>query len=297
MQYDLPILSYTGQEITNSKFSILIPSWNNLDILKICVASISKNSAENHQIIIHVNQGNDGTLEWVREQQLAFTHSFENVGVCHAMNAMAKLATTDYILYMNDDMYACPNWDKYLIDAIKENKDDYFYFSATMIEPIGIKNKCAITPHNFGLTATTFDEDRLLAFVKTVKKEDWHGASWPPSVVHKKLWDQVGGYGVAYSPGFGSDPDFSMKLWQAGVRNFRGIGSSLVYHFQSKSTERVVRNNGRLTFACNWGVPSSYFYKKILRLGETYNNDPLTFSKNSSYRFAQLRALWIKFKE
>ena len=297
MQYDLPILSFVGQDVPNATFSILIPSWNNLELLKICVNSIIKNSVEKHQIIIHVNQGNDGTLEWVKEQKLAFTYSQENVGVCYAMNAMAKLATTDYILYMNDDMYACPKWDKYLTEAIKNNGDDFFYFSATMIEPTDTKNKCALAPHNFGLTANTFEEDKLLSFVKIAKKDDWLGASWPPSVVHKKLWDKVGGYGVEYSPGFSSDPDFSMKLWQAGVRNFKGIGSSMVYHFQSKSTERVVRNNGRLTFASKWGVPSSYFYKNVLRLGETFQNEPLVFSKNISYQFAQLRALWIKLKK
>jgi len=85
-----------------------------------------------------------------------------------------------------------------------------------------------------------------------------------------------------------------MKLWKAGVRNFRGIGNSLVYHFQSKSTARVVKNNGRLQFAKKWGIPSSYFYKNILRLGQEYDGKPLKIKKNISYRFAQLRAIWIK---
>jgi glycosyltransferase involved in cell wall biosynthesis len=51
-------------------FSILIPSWNNLDLLKLCVRSIQQNSSHSHQIIIHVNDGSDGTLEWVRTQQI-----------------------------------------------------------------------------------------------------------------------------------------------------------------------------------------------------------------------------------
>jgi glycosyltransferase involved in cell wall biosynthesis len=38
-----------------AKFSILIPSWNNLAYLKICVESIRKNSMFAHQIIVHVN--------------------------------------------------------------------------------------------------------------------------------------------------------------------------------------------------------------------------------------------------
>jgi len=294
MTYNHPIELQQGMKILNPKFSILIPSWNNLEILKICLNSIEKNSTFKHQVIVHINEGSDGTLEWIKQNNYSYTHSNHNVGVCYAMNAMYKLATSDYILYINDDMYVCPNWDKSLFQAIENQGDEYFYISSTMIEPSGLKNKCAVSPYNFGINLATFKEVEMLDFAKNTNKKDWFGASWPPSVVHRNLWEKVGGYSVEFSPGFGSDPDFSMKLWKAGVRNFRGIGNSLVYHFQSKSTARVVKNNGRLQFAKKWGIPSSYFYKNILRLGQEYDGKPLKIKKNISYRFAQLRAIWIK---
>ena len=56
-------------------FSILIPTWNNLALLQLCVRSIRENSAYDHQIIVHVNDGSDGTLEWVRAQGIT-AHSF-----------------------------------------------------------------------------------------------------------------------------------------------------------------------------------------------------------------------------
>ena len=46
-------------------FSVLIPTFNNLEYLKFCIRSIKKNSKYNHQIIVHVNVGNDGTLEYL----------------------------------------------------------------------------------------------------------------------------------------------------------------------------------------------------------------------------------------
>ena len=48
-------------------FSILIPTFNNLNYLKICVKSLQKNSKFNHQIIIHINEGIDGSLEYVKK--------------------------------------------------------------------------------------------------------------------------------------------------------------------------------------------------------------------------------------
>ncbi len=297
MTYNKSITTFVGKPVLDATFSILIPTWNNYELFRICVESIQKNSYYKHQIIIHVNEGKDETLDWVKNSGLSYTFSNENVGVCYAMNAMAKLATTNYILYINDDMYTCPDWDKYLHEAIEKQKNNLFYFSATMIEPTGTKNKCVIAPYDFGKTKDTFQENELLDFIKTTDKQDWFGASWPPSIVHKSIWEKVGGYSVEYSPGFGSDPDFSRKLWEVGVRDFRGIGKSLVYHFQSKSTGRVVRNNGRLTFATKWGIPSSYFYKKVLKLGEPYNGKSLVLKINMSFKLAQLRAFWIKIKK
>ena len=113
-------------------FSILIPSWNNLEYLKLCIASIRKNSFYKHQIIVHVNEGLDGTLDWIRQQgDICYSASKENIGVCYALNTSASLAFTDYILYLNDDMYVCPNWDKYLYDEIKRIGHKNFFVSGT----------------------------------------------------------------------------------------------------------------------------------------------------------------------
>ena len=45
-------------------FSIIIPTYNNINYLKLCIESIKKNSNFNHEIIIHVNEGTDGTLSF-----------------------------------------------------------------------------------------------------------------------------------------------------------------------------------------------------------------------------------------
>jgi GT2 family glycosyltransferase len=90
-------------------------------------------------------------------------------------------------------------------------------------------------------------------------------------VVHKKTWDLVGGYSIEFSPGLYSDPDFSMKLWKAGLRLFKGVSASRTYHFGGKSTRRMVKNNGYYTFISKWGMTARTFTKKILRSGEPFN--------------------------
>ncbi len=252
-------------------FSILIPSWNNLGFLKLCIESIEKNSAYKHEILIHVNDGSDGTLEWVRQKGYKHTHSEENIGVCYALNGLRPLATTDYIMFMNDDMYVCPGWDTALVEEIKRIGHKMFFLSATLIQPRPFFCKSVIAPANYGETVENFDEERLLREYATLPHGDWMGATWPPNVVHKDLWDLVGGYSIEFSPGMYSDPDFSAKLWMAGVRLFKGVDRSRVYHFEARSTHRIVKNDGSLQFLRKWGITSGSFIRDILHRGEPFD--------------------------
>jgi len=282
----------THQPLHDALFSILIPSWNNLPYLQLCINSLQKNSTYKHQIIVHVNEGTDGTLEWVQSNGYDYTYSKTNAGVCYAVNAAAKLAQTNYIVYFNDDMYACPEWDLILWQAIQQNGTNLFYYSGTMIEYETGTNKAVLAPYNFGTRIEDFEEQKLLQFVAHhTPKADWSGACWPPSIVHIDLWNKIGGYSEEYSPGFYSDPDFAMKLWNIGVRDFKGLGKSLVYHFKCKSTGRVERNDGRTTFMKKWGFSASYLYQHVLKVGEPITSiKPLRFKKGLPYFISSLKA-------
>jgi GT2 family glycosyltransferase len=253
-------------------FSILIPTWNNLSFLKLCVESIQKNSTFKHQILLHINEGSDGTLDWAKQNQIQFTHSSTNIGICKAVNLASELANQDYIVFMNDDMYVLPQWDKILAEEIQKLNTDCFMFSSTMIEPYGTNNSCVIVA-NYGKTAEDFQEEELLNNFSSLKKEDWSGSTWPPSVVHKKWWDAVGGYSEEFSPGMSSDDDFAMKLWKAGCRIYKGVSASRVYHFVSRSTGRVIKNDGRKQFLNKWGIKQSTFHQYYIKRGTRYSRE------------------------
>ena len=250
-------------------FSIIIPSWNNLPFLKLCVRSIRQNSAADHQIIVHVNDGSDGTLEWVRGEGIDYTHSEKNIGVCMACNMMRTLVKTDYILYLNDDMYLLPGWDTAFEREIDSLPDNRFYLSGTMIQP---HNKLDVgILANYGDSIETFDEARLLREYNDYPMHDWRGATWPPALLHRDLWDLVGGYSIEYTPGMYSDPDLSAKLWMAGVRHFKGLADSRVYHFETRSTGRVKKNKGNLQFLMKWGMTNSSLRLNLTGLGKPWN--------------------------
>lgn len=253
-------------------FSIIIPTWNNLEYLKNCVYSIRTHSRYQHDIIIHINEGQDGTVEWLREQEdLSFNFSEDNIGICYSLNLARELMQTDYLLYLNDDMYVAPDWDVPLWEAIDaRNGDHFFFYSATQMQPGPFWDKSILDESNFGTSINEFEETVFLETFDQRDMKDWNGATWPPNVVHKTVWDAVGGYSTEFSPGLYSDPDFSMKLWEMGVRDFRGFGNSRVYHFESKSTRRNNMNQGSIQFLMKWGLTAATFSKYYLRRGTPY---------------------------
>ena len=229
-----------------------------------------KNSNFEHEIIIHVNDGSDGTYDYVSKNKLIHTYTKKNVGLCTGVNLASKKALTNYILYAHDDMYFCPGWDVELSNEIKNLSTNAFYISGTMIEKYSghIQINCG-TDHK------DFDEDKLLRNFNKIKYFDHQGSHWAPHLIHKEYWDKVGGFSEEFNPGIGSDPDLNMKLWAAGVRIFKGLNTFRVYHFGSivlRKKGNFKRNKGAKTFLIKWGFTPTFFVKYYLRGGIFENN-------------------------
>ena len=255
------------------RFSILIPTWNNLEFLKICVNSIKKNSHFDLQIIVIVNEGNDGTEEWIKNQkELDYIYSKKNIGICWGLNIARSIVKSEYIIYVNDDMYVLPDWDLELYKEIEIIGHKNFTLSSTMIEPTDTGNACVVV-RDYGRNSHDFQEERLLNEYKSLSIVDWSGSMSPPNVIHVAMWDLVGGMSIEFSPGIFSDYDFSRKLFEAGVRFFKGKGNSLVYHFGSKSIFRIKHNKGRKTFLLKWGYTTRIFNDKYLKRGKVFDGN------------------------
>ena len=252
-------------------YSVVIPSWNNLPYLQLCLKSLRANSSFRHQIIVTVNEGTDGTLAWVQSQSdIDYVYSPKNLGICYGLNIARTLVKSRYLVYINDDMYMLPHWDIDIDREIKQIGHDSFLLSCTMIEPHFTNNPCVIVK-NFGDSYHTFDEAGLLADYQSLHQGDWNGSTWPPQILPVDLWDLVGGLSVEYSPGLSSEIDFAMKLWQAGVRAFKGVGSSKVYHFGSKTTQRFRKDQSTEIFLRKWGILPRFFVEAYLRRGTPIN--------------------------
>ena len=81
-------------------FSIIIPTLNNFKYLKFCIDSIKKNSEIDNEILVHVNEDSKHeTRDFLNENNIKFSHTTKNVGLCSSINLIAKQATFSYLIY------------------------------------------------------------------------------------------------------------------------------------------------------------------------------------------------------
>lgn len=256
--------------------SILIPSWNNINYLSNCIKFILKNSSFDHEILVHLNEFTIQEIESVKNisEKIKITTSSENIGVCKALNLLSKISTKNILGYFNDDMVALPSWDLNLQKFSDERQcDESWVLASTMIEPYG-NNECCIAPYNFGDSLENFNYKDLLNFIDQLgnKRHNVMGSTWPPNFIHRNLWNKINGYSEEYNVGFGSDPDIIAKCYSLGCRNFIGVGNSLVYHFQSKTTKKVPKAGIGVDdmFKNKFNIDMMAFVHNILRRGSIY---------------------------
>jgi GT2 family glycosyltransferase len=286
------------------EFSIIIPTYDNYKYLNLAINSLKKNSKYNHEIIIHINGNDNETENFVKKLNLTYTKSDYNIGLCSGVNLAAKKAKKNLIIYAHDDMYFLPNWDINLIEEINNIETNKYFLSCTHISG-HIPNKSKINHIFFdcGKNIEEFNEGKLLENYSKFEFYDLQGSHWAPHVIHKDLWNKIGGFSEEFDPGFGSDPDLSMKLWQEGVRIFKGVNNSRIYHFGSLTTrknKKIQRNDANTTFLLKWGITISFFVKNYLHRGNKYNH-PLkdvnyTLKNIIELFYCKIKYLYLKIK-
>ena len=284
-------------------FSIIIPSLNTYNYLKICIESLLKNSKFNNQIIVHINVGSDKTKDFLIHHNIDFTYTKNNCGLCKGVNLAAKKSLHQYIIYSHDDFYFCPNWDEPIVNEINKIGHKKFYLSSTLINAHGVDEL------DCGLDYSNFDEKKLLEIYSKFNFPSFQGSTWAPHVVHKDLWNKVNGFSEEFFPGAGSDPDFNFKLWMEDVRIFKTVSNSKVYHFESKTLRdenkfiffdnKDLGSKSSKIFLMKWGISIKFFKKYFLKSNEKFlgelNNPKKNFIFLINLFICKINYYYIKY--
>src|SRR3989344_5789604 len=92
--------------MVEEKVSVIIPSWNRKDELKLAIPSIIKQDYPNFEIIIVDNGSKDGTIELMEKEfsNVILIKNNKNLGTSIAKNQGVATSTGQLVLFLDSDI-------------------------------------------------------------------------------------------------------------------------------------------------------------------------------------------------
>lgn len=262
---------------------ILIVSWNNLGYLQRCVETAILAADKPVNIYVHLNEGTDGSREYLLDSKIPFTSTPDNIGLPLAVQYLEDLSANSAIpskdlFLVDDDIYFIEGWDTEFYDFKKKNKipKDYL-LCPTMIEPWG-QNPLTISPWTEFRDPNKVNHGSLVRAVNDNGLRHARPSMYTdvgPFFISRSMFNKIGGYSIQYSPAIGTDNDITKKAWDTGYHDIVNIPRCLVYHYTSASTNRLKDREQQArkrdeTFMQQHGMTVSDFQKNHLKKGKLW---------------------------
>lgn len=249
------------------KVSIVILTYNNLDLTKNCLRSIERNTQySNYEVIIVDNLSTDGSRDFLSDY-VKDKHNYslilndENKGFSAGNNDGLKAAKGDVLVILNNDTYVSPGWLGSLVSAFKKN--DNLGLVGPVTNNIGNEAKINISYDNWSSMVIESDKYKYNNIGKTYKMDC---AAFFCVAFTREVFEKVGLMDENFGIGFFEDDDYCMRVRNAGWE-IAAIEDSFVHHHLSASfnklksglKEKLFKEN-KAKFEAKWGTwkPHSY---------------------------------------
>lgn len=254
----------------NPEVSVVVVTYNNLDLTRACLASIDEHS---HycplEVIVVDNASVDGTKEFLLEWLDASSGrrlvlNDENRGFAAANNQGLAAAHGEYLVMLNNDTYVTPGWVGTLVRHLQRDK------SLGLIGPVtnNIGNEAKI---NISYT----DMDAMLeASARYTRRNIGHTfplrtAAFFCVMMPRHVYLRVGPLDEAFGLGFFEDDDYCRRIEQRGLR-IVCANDVFIHHYLSASFNNLKRQDRQNLFERNkaiyeakWGEWVPHVYGKV----------------------------------
>lgn len=250
------------------KVSIIIPTKDNVKLLKRCISSIkNKTKYKNFEIIIADNGSKkEKTLKYYKTLPYSQVNVSEPFNFSKINNIAAKQATGDYILLLNDDVSALnENWLEHMVSICIQNNigvvGPRLVLADNTIQHSGI----AILPTGAGFHPFMKYLTNKLSYHGLIQcMRDCSAVTGACLLIKKELYDKVGGMDEKFDLYYG-DTDLCLKILDLGYNVVFTPFATLLHDGSTKTKE--------ITKEAHFAVENSYdFIKKwkYLRNGDPF---------------------------
>lgn len=296
--------------------SVAIPTYRASQHLLLCARSLAQSEQrDTFEVCIYGDGGGEESKHAIAEcehtlRQAGITsrtlYNPQNLGNTAAVNAVARMATSPWMLVVNDDMVFPSHWASFCLPLLKPGR----VLSLSCIEPPvgGHEPSSCFYRENLGLDPNAFDFQRFEDFAARIPKNETLevGVNYP-FFVERSLFECLGGVDERFSGPY-HDPDLFLRFKLAGAEMVR-TQSCALYHFsgvslrfekENKKRRNSLKwieqeNRARILFIEKWGAKPRARFGSIPR---TKSNMPielaaLTFEQRLQFK---LLLLWERLR-
>jgi len=226
--------------------TFVIPSRNNLDLLKLCYKSI-KDLGNDHHVLVLNDASEDGTQEWLDYLSDNYDDNLhvytnpgpERVGIVGMFDKGIEIASTDVIFAFHADMVAGKKLDVNILQWLEKGK----VVCATRIEPPLHPDGPEKWILDCGVNPEDFDDKKFQDKVEELQarfgpRDSGHDRSqgiFAPWCMYKEDYLAVGGHDELFAPQSREDSDLFNRFLLKGYDLIQSW-LSFVYHFTSRGS-------------------------------------------------------------
>ena len=215
--------------------SVVIPSYNNLEYLKLIYNSI-RNVTNEVELIIFSDGSDDGTKEWLmslKDKNIIIHILQDRIGHTILYDRGFKEATGKIIGILHADMVIGYNFFENILKHLKMGN----IVCGTCIEPPLHPPGGEKIIKEFGMYPNEFKDYEFINFTNDTAKENkdviTEGIFAPWFLLKEEYFDKIGGHDPIYAPYGYEDSDLFTRMALAGF-NFIQSRDAFVYHFTQR---------------------------------------------------------------
>lgn len=216
------------------KVSIIIPNYNGLKYLEVCLKSLSRQTFKDFEVIVVDNGSNDGSCKYVKDNYpyVRVIELINNGGFSKAVNQGIKASEGKYIVMLNNDTEVEHDWLENLYNCL--TKDKIIFSCASKMMQYNDRQKVDDAGDWYSILGWAYQRGHGKAGERFNRVEEVFSSCAGAAIYRKDILDEVGYFDESFFA-YLEDVDIGYRARIHGHKNMF-CPDAVVYHIGSATS-------------------------------------------------------------